>query len=177
MIHAHWTAKPMLAGMRMRTQLGGVPGRYGKALANTAVEALSTGAWVAAGGLPPVRRRLVRAGIVTATAAVALSIGDRADKPSRPAPVPGELTLRQGLAAMSGVGVAVGVSVSSHLLQKRWAASLARRGHPRPHRALAGRMVLLSVVGSLPARLWEAHAQPALGGPPPAPTDPDRTGE
>jgi hypothetical protein len=47
--------------------------------------------------------------------------------------------------------------VGSRRLERRWLAGLVRDGHPHPHRALAIRMGLLTMVGSLPSSLVDAR--------------------
>ncbi|GAA0807419.1 hypothetical protein [Spirilliplanes yamanashiensis] len=74
----------------------GAPWRaYLRVLGDTAVDAASAGAWIAAGGLSPARRRLARAGLVAATAATAIPAfrsaaarAEAAGEPPTPAPGP-----------------------------------------------------------------------------------------
>ena len=47
--------------------------------------------------------------------------------------------------------------VGSRRLERRWLAGLVRDGHPHPHRALAIRMGLLTMAGSLPSGLVDAR--------------------
>ncbi|HEX8632037.1 MAG TPA: hypothetical protein VF755_28085, partial [Catenuloplanes sp.] len=127
-----------------------------------------TAAWVAAGGLRTRQRRLARVavvgGVIAALTRMDPSVfragATRDDQPEQGAgaPVPPQLTRQQGIALATSVGVSTVVMLAGRRLEKRWLAGLIRQGHPRPHRALAARMAALSLSGSLPTRLFEAHA-------------------
>jgi hypothetical protein len=153
---------------------------YLRAAGSATLQGLLTGAWVAAGGLPPAKRRLARAGAVATLSALAL-IGERDDNGERltraalsrwsettPTPAsasaddegqgpPQPIPVRRLAVTAAGAGVSVGMIVGRRRLEKRWLAALTRDGHPHPHRALALRMGVLSFAGTLPGRLIRAY--------------------
>ncbi|MFI7597217.1 hypothetical protein [Actinoplanes sp. NPDC049681] len=150
---------------------------YVRAVGAAALQGLLTGVWVAAGELPPAKRRLSRAGAVITLSAVA-SIGDRTfpDEARAVPPQPRDLSpdpralgggageapprpISKARLAATGVGVAVSVAtmIGGRRLQKRWLAALARDGHAHPHRALGLRLGLISFAGTLPRQLIRVH--------------------
>jgi hypothetical protein len=142
------------------------PPTYLGAVASAAAQGLLTSAWIASGELPAGRRRAVRAA-ATAVVAAAGVIASRKednvvtwskeegvvvrDKDGKEQPRPS--------ARGSAVGMAVGVGmlVGRRELEKRWLKRLERNGHDHPYRALALRMGLLAMAGTLPGRLAAAR--------------------
>lgn len=142
-----------------------------RAIGSVALQAVISGAWVAAGELPAAKRRLARAATMVSGTSVSLLIAppqDRlvtwtreggfewmpgVDKDVDKVPQPA----RSNAAALVAMTVAAGIYVGGRVLEKRWLESLRRAGHPHPHRALGLRMGLLSVAGSLGARAVTAY--------------------
>lgn len=144
---------------------------YAGAVSSAILQGVTAGAWVAAGGLSPGRRRLVRAGLVAAGMGVGMVQARRAVRPEEPhlldspilvkdvlaREVPDEAEAERKLpsrAALVGIGVSTGLAVGGRWLEKRWLARLARNGHARPHRALGVRMGLLTAGTILVSELF-----------------------
>jgi len=138
---------------------------YARAVGASALQGLLTGIWVAAGELPPAKRRAGRAAAVVTLSAVA-SIRDWAfpdeeqedeeqKEPEQKAPRSPDK--RQLLAVGTAVVFSTAMIVGRRRMERRWLAGLERAGHPHPHRALAVRMGLLSFAGTLPGRLAKAQ--------------------
>ncbi|HET6532663.1 MAG TPA: hypothetical protein VFH03_18915 [Actinoplanes sp.] len=140
-------------------------GAVGTAVAHGAL----TAAWIASGELPHDRRRAVRiagiAAVVTAgwlTSArdpreFSYTVGEgglvvvkNPDGTEERRPV-----RKAALAASATFGL--GMIVGRRHLEKRWLDRLRRSGHEHPHRALALRMGLLSLAGTLGSRLIAVH--------------------
>ena len=131
---------------------------YARAVGASALQGLLTGIWVAAGELPPAKRRAGRAAAVVTLSAVA-SIRDWAfpdEEPEQTAPRPPDK--KQLLTLGAAAAVSTGMILGRRRLERRWLAGLERAGHPHPHRALAVRVGLLSFAGTLPGRLAKAHS-------------------
>jgi hypothetical protein len=159
---------------------------YAGVVAGSAGDAVMAGVWLAAGELTPGRRRLARAGLMFAMAALGFGLSspedeldgaasddesadsaetagemadeavDEPDDPTETEP-PGVSPLVTTAVATAGGGLAMAIMVGSSVLQKRWLERLHQSGHPHPHRALAVRVAVLSFVGTLPGRLLEVH--------------------
>lgn len=137
---------------------------YVRAVGAAALQGLLTGVWVAAGELPPAKRRLGRAGAVVALSGVA-SIRDWAfsDEPSAETRVVTEEAPPRPISKvrLAATGVAVAVSVATmaggRKVEKRWLGTLERKGHAHPHRALGVRMGLISFAATLSQRLIRVH--------------------
>jgi hypothetical protein len=151
---------------------------YLRVLAETGVDVVSVGAWVAVAELPPARRRLARGALAAINAAVAIP-GLRGIRPAAvdtavpatPGAGPGLPFVDVGIklpvdppsrrrAVLAGAAVlttavaaSVGTAVAGRRLERRWLARLARQGHPHPHRALGVRMAVLYAVMVVPGRL------------------------
>lgn len=146
--------------------------RYEAEVMVSGAEAAATYAWVSAGVLPAHKRRLLRGAVLAALVAAAVAIDkssgsaagtDEDDEAPTDAPAVGSPPtcgsgVPPGLLALAGVSVMVAGAIGAHWVQRRWLARLARQGHPHPHRALGVRMAILTLAGSLPARLVEVHA-------------------
>jgi len=134
---------------------------YARAVGASALQGLLTGIWIAAGELPPAKRRAGRAAAVVTLSAVA-SIRDSAfpdeepeeEQPQSPRPPDKRQLVALGAAAVISTGMIVG----RRRLERRWLAGLERAGHPHPYRALGLRVGLLSFAGTLPGRLVTAHS-------------------
>ena len=130
---------------------------YARAVSASALQGLLTGIWVAAGELTPAKRRATRAAAVVTLSAVA-SIRDWAfpdEEKEEETPRPPDK--RQLLAVGAAAVFTTGMVIARRRLERRWLAGLERAGHPRPYRAVAVRMGLLSFAGTLPGRLVKAH--------------------
>lgn len=138
---------------------------YTGAMSSAVLQGLSTAVWVTAGGLPPGRRRAVRAGVVAVGVAVA-AVQYRREQQREPRlldrPVlvkdvlAGEVTPAEqagpGLpprATLVALAVSTGVALGGRQVEKRWLARLIRDGHPRPHRSLGIRMGMLMTATAL----------------------------
>lgn len=156
--------------------------RYAGAVGSVLLEGLSTAGWVAAGGLSPGKRRLVRTGVVGAGVAYGILAGLRLDS-KEPAAMPvlsdkpiaikdwDRHKVETGTPGRSddgpdrkvtagtvaAIALSAGLMVGRRQVEKRWLAGLVRRGHAHPHRALAIRMGLLAMAGALPSRLIRAR--------------------
>ncbi|MEV8508672.1 hypothetical protein AB0368_28125 [Actinoplanes sp. NPDC051475] len=154
---------------------------YVRAVGAAALQGLLTGVWVAAGELPPAKRRLSRAGAVVALSGMA-SVRDWAF-PDEPSAIPAKTRAVTGetravpdeaemlsdevpprpisKARLAATGAAVAVSVATMVggrrLEKRWLGALERDGHAHPHRALGVRMGLISFAATLSQRLIRVH--------------------
>jgi hypothetical protein len=153
---------------------------YLRVLGETSLDVVSVGVWIAAAELPPLRRRLARAGLTALTAATAIPAFRAARSTTASVPesatfigdlpfvdagirLPTDEEADRGGSRRRTVLVAallttvaagsVGVAVASHRLERRWLARLVRRGHPHPHRGLALRMAGLTAATLLPTRL------------------------
>lgn len=138
---------------------------YPSAVASSAAQGLLTATWIAAGGLPTAQRRAVR---LAATAAVAAAgvIADRND-PRTVTWTPDEgLTVEQdgkpqpragAASTAAGMALGLGMIVGRRHLEKRWLSRLEAQGKRNPHRALALRLGLLTIAGTLPSRLLKAR--------------------
>jgi hypothetical protein len=153
---------------------------YGGALSSAMLQGLTTGLWVAAGGLAPRKRRAVRAAIVVGSAGVAaLELRLEKEKPQLlDTPVlvkdvlarevtPAEIGVKTPSRAMLvAMAVSTGATLGGRLLEKRWLARLVRNGHVHPHRSLGIRMGVLAATTSLASGLVEVvEAQRVRGEP------------
>ena len=133
---------------------------YLGAVSSSVGQALLTGAWIASGGLPAGRRRAVRLAATGSVVAVALlAERERGREGAEVAVIeaPDADQVRRGAAAAAGIVFGLGMIAGRRQVEKRWLARLQRNGHEHPYRALALRMGLLSLAGSLPAKLLAAH--------------------
>jgi hypothetical protein len=145
---------------------------YARAIASTVGQGVLTGVWIAAGELPPHKRRAVRAAAAGAVAAVGLLSTTKGERSMSwvpgegPEVVDGRLEESDDpepmdpkrIAMVVGAGVlSVATLVGRHQLEKRWLARLERNGHAHPHRGLAIRMAAITMAAGLPGRLLSAH--------------------
>jgi hypothetical protein len=140
---------------------------YLGAFSSAAAQGLMTAMWIASGELPPGRRRAARAAATAAVAAAAVVAG-RTDDPDVTWSDKEGLMVRDedgnerrhpgARASAAGIALGVGMMVGRRQMEKRWLARLERNGHEHPYRALALRMGLLAMAGTLPGRLFAARA-------------------
>jgi hypothetical protein len=138
-------------------------GAVGTAVAQGAL----TAAWIASGELPYGHRRAVRIAAISAVVTAGwlasardpreytYTVGEglvvkNPDGTEEPRP------LRKASLAASGA-VGLGMILGRRQLEKRWLDRLRRTGHEHPYRALALRMGLLSLAGTLGSRLIAVH--------------------
>jgi hypothetical protein len=155
---------------------------YGGVLSSAMLQGLTTGLWVAAGGLTPPRRRAVRAAIVVGCAGVAV-LESRLEK-EKPQLLDTPVLVKDVLArevtppAESGVelpsratlvaiAVSSGLTLGGRLLEKRWLARLVRTGHTRPYRSLGIRMGVLAATTTLASEVVEVVEARRVRGEPP----------
>jgi len=156
--------------------------RYLRMIRTTALNAVFTAVWVAAGELPTGKRRLVRTAITATATAVgwaALPPQERpftwgrendfamakvaepaaekyAENQARETHPENEMSPGRRIALASGMfAFSAGVTLAGRKLEKRWLTGLQRAGHPHPYRGLAWRMAMLNAAGTLSANLLE----------------------
>jgi hypothetical protein len=141
---------------------------YLSAVATSVAQAVLTAAWIAAGGLPPARRRTVRAGASAAVAAAGVLAGRRDDPEITWTPETGLVVKGEDgtprprpstNATAAAVVLGLGMIVTRRQIEKRWLARLQRDGHEHPYRRLALRMGLLTVATTLPEKLIAARRE------------------
>ena len=143
---------------------------YLGAVGTAVAQGLLTGSWIAAGGLPPAKRRAVRAAATMSVAAAGWYASAKDDRDiaytvgeglviRTPDGTEVRRPVRRGSAIATSAGLLFGLGMIAgrRELEKRWLARLRKDGHEHPHRALALRMGLLALAGALPGRLVAAH--------------------
>jgi hypothetical protein len=143
--------------------------KLASAIGSAVSQGLAIGIWIAAGELPPAKRRAARAGIGAAFATVGWFTSARSDREVEWVVGDG-LTVREHkdeeprrvdrkrLALMIATGaMSVGATAGRRRLEKRWLAKLIRDGHPHPHRALGVRMGVVSAGVALASRLTKPY--------------------
>jgi hypothetical protein len=146
---------------------------YAGAISSAALQAVSTGTWVAAGALPPGKRRALRAAVMVAGTAIATTqvVRDQKRESAQPQlletpvllkditaradPEPDEPARRTipPKATVAAMLLSASLAIGGRRIQKHWLARLTQAGHPHPHRALGLRMGLLAAATALPADL------------------------
>lgn len=163
---------------------------YPQAVAMAALQAFTSGAWIAAGELSPARRRLTRFGTVAAMTAVAWAVSPKvagtddeiglSDRPfavTDPPDAEAETVEEAGgeapapafdkrilLVTAAVLGGSVAMIAGRRRMEKRWLARLAGNGHPHPTRGLAVRMAAVDFAGGLALQLAERHRPDPQGG-------------
>lgn len=128
-----------------------------------AVTCGSWGAWIAAGGLSPARRRLARAGAIALVAGAAeLDQRRRSTDEGQPGPSPVKANetptqpgwrRKLGLVMLLGTTLEVGGFIARRRLETRMIERLQRRGHVNPHAALGRRWAAVCFAILLPLQL------------------------
>ena len=146
---------------------------YARPTLAAGVLAGSWGGWVAAGALPPARRRLVRGAALTLVAASTTLDPDtppavpEREAPERKAPerkAPERKANIPGRFIAPVLAIAVGLQIGSAVLERRlrarWLARLIRDGHRHPYAALGRRQAALVLALTLPFNLVDLHLDP-----------------